>query len=314
MVSFILVLQAVSSGLVVTGERGQGLSILLLIFVNTLLPILLAFSLDGFRTKRAIVLAVLAVTLILFLNASLVDGSRRGVAFFFIFIALPLFVHIGVFRRAGAIALMASAACIVVFYGMLRKGLNDVRSIHDFTSLIHFNNFSALLDSMLVNADFAMVFDALVGVIKRVPEEVGYLYGDTLFKFFYFPIPRSVWPDKPESISVVVAKRIYEVGDSPVSFNPTIIGELYFNLGWIGLCIGGGALGLLLALMAVLVRKLESGCRLSYLVVTGFVSMAMFNVWRGYTFEVIFGLAIFLVIFFGVEFVLRRSTWRQQCS
>lgn len=59
-----------------------------------------------------------------------------------------------------------------------------------------------------------------------------FLYGATYLKSFVFFIPRSVWPSKPESITLITAN---EYGS--VSLVTTIIGEMYMNFYLIGILI-----------------------------------------------------------------------------
>ena len=75
-------------------------------------------------------------------------------------------------------------------------------------------------------------------VIQYVPTDVGYLWGSTYAKFFFWPIPRSMWPEKPEGISRIAVRYFYpEMYEKGVSMSPTIIGEAYFNFGVLGVII-----------------------------------------------------------------------------
>jgi hypothetical protein len=84
-------------------------------------------------------------------------------------------------------------------------------------------------------------------VLDAVPERVPYQYGRTMLTWLLAPVPRVLWPDKPDigvgrSLGVPVFLRRLGTGGVP----PGIIGELYLNFGFAGVFIGMLVIGLVL--------------------------------------------------------------------
>lgn len=59
-----------------------------------------------------------------------------------------------------------------------------------------------------------------------------FLYGTTFLKPFFFYLPRSIWPSKPESITIITANAY-----GGASLVTTIIGEMYMNFYLFGIII-----------------------------------------------------------------------------
>jgi hypothetical protein len=70
-----------------------------------------------------------------------------------------------------------------------------------------------------------------LAVMRRVPEEVDYLYGQTYLYLLSTYIPRAIWPDKPHSGAYYTGYYIFNV---PWGIPVGEIGEVYWNFGAIG--------------------------------------------------------------------------------
>lgn len=90
------------------------------------------------------------------------------------------------------------------------------------------------------------IFDYLVAIISTIPMTYDYSYGSGLLRFLYFPVPRAVWPDKPENLSRIMTQRYdpmtYLSGGSAGS---SMAGEFYLEFGWAGILPGALILGYL---------------------------------------------------------------------
>ncbi|RCH56645.1 hypothetical protein DJ568_01940 [Mucilaginibacter hurinus] len=73
-----------------------------------------------------------------------------------------------------------------------------------------------------------------VKIIRRVPEEVDYLYGTSYLYLIATYVPRALWADKPHSGAYYTGYRIFNVN---WSIPPSEIGEVYFNFGTLGLLL-----------------------------------------------------------------------------
>lgn len=70
----------------------------------------------------------------------------------------------------------------------------------------------------------------LLNITKDYGERYQYLAGLTILKAVTFWVPRSIYPEKPDSFPVITA-RLYEPGEE-TSISSTVIGELYANFGY----------------------------------------------------------------------------------
>lgn len=84
-------------------------------------------------------------------------------------------------------------------------------------------------------------------LVHKVPGQLGFQFGQTLFTWAVFPIPRAFWSGKPVNLGQVLGEEIYKQGIGFVGAGtpPPVPAELYLNF-WIpGLVIGMYALGVL---------------------------------------------------------------------
>jgi len=83
--------------------------------------------------------------------------------------------------------------------------------------------------------------------------------GQTLLEIFWWYIPRSLFPGKPLTYSIVFGQTYLSHVPffNNVSVTPSIIGELYLNFSWPGIMIGSLILGVLLKASYVYFIKKE---------------------------------------------------------
>lgn len=74
-----------------------------------------------------------------------------------------------------------------------------------------------------------IVFD----VLGFVPEHEGYLWGQSYYRLLFTPIPRALWPEKPQNTQRVVASWLHP-GKSQQTTPPGIQGDLFINFGYVG--------------------------------------------------------------------------------
>jgi oligosaccharide repeat unit polymerase len=84
-------------------------------------------------------------------------------------------------------------------------------------------------------------------IVKHTPEAMEYQRGKTLLNWAVFPIPRSVWPDKPNNLGRRVRNEIFfeELGIRGGGITPPFMFELYLNFKIAGIVIGMFLFGLL---------------------------------------------------------------------
>jgi len=80
------------------------------------------------------------------------------------------------------------------------------------------------------------------GCFKLVPESISFLHGKTYKMIYWIPIPRALYPARPQFVVnyLSLAKPEVTSGSAPV----TAVGEAYINFGWFGIPIVFFLLGL----------------------------------------------------------------------
>lgn len=135
------------------------------------------------------------------------------------------------------------------------------------------------------------------------PTEVDYLWGSTYAKFFFWPIPRTWWLEKPENISRVVVRYFYpEIYEKGVSMSPTIIGEAYFNFGALGVIIIMILFGVICQSLYTFLKKNRKN--IGAIALYASVAPYILESFRGYFFGctmlyLFIGLSVFLAFYFA---------------
>lgn len=110
------------------------------------------------------------------------------------------------------------------------------------------------------NAFFEMFEGVNMTLLFRIVEDFGgkfeFMQGASLVKSLTFVLPRSIYPDKPPPLTVILAK-LYEPG-AETSLIPTVLGEMFMNFGAFGILVIG-AITFLLYLYSYRGRHLTSG-------------------------------------------------------
>jgi hypothetical protein len=84
------------------------------------------------------------------------------------------------------------------------------------------------------------LFLPVAGLSTTVPAEIPYLHGDSYLQVFVLPIPRALWPTKPNDDITAVITR-FDPDNSGFAF--PAFGEAYANFGFIGVALCGVFLG-----------------------------------------------------------------------
>lgn len=98
--------------------------------------------------------------------------------------------------------------------------------------------------NILMSADFD-AFENGAQVMRAVSEEGEFLLGSTLVTVLYNPVPRFLWPDKPNpSIVRLMVERGYGKGaGTHHNIAVSLPAELYANFWWLGVVLGSALLG-----------------------------------------------------------------------
>ncbi len=93
-------------------------------------------------------------------------------------------------------------------------------------------------------------FPIVFTIIDKIPSEVDFLYGKTLFNWAVFFIPRSILP--PDYLISYRIKNMWYLDVEGGGLPPTAIGEWYANFGFAGVIVGMFVVGLV---MGVIYRR-----------------------------------------------------------
>jgi len=131
---------------------------------------------------------------------------------------------------------------ILSFAGQIRKGGGE----KSFTDLEIQSAITVTIEHVMQGAYFLDPAKTSA-IISHVSERNSYLLGSSFFNFLLTPIPRVLWPEKPN-----IRLGPY-VGQEILLFNnesgapPGGIGELYMNFSWPGVVLGMALLGAIVA-------------------------------------------------------------------
>ncbi len=179
-------------------------------------------------TKEASVVALAVATILIEVFLS---GNR-------IFVALMLitfFSHLLISRKYLALLIVAlSFPGLSILSGTWAYyRINADVGLAD--SLAHISEIAISDPSMIPTSVIEMTEGAnslaLMAITRDFGDEEDLLLGHTLIKVFLLPIPRSIYPNKPENFNLIAA-AIYEPNIPGFSLNTTIYGELFANLGY----------------------------------------------------------------------------------
>jgi oligosaccharide repeat unit polymerase len=191
------------------------------------------FWLCHFLQNRQRSIAASGAVVILALSAMALpffSSGRSGV----IFVVFQLGAAYLCYRKIKPLHLAFLATVVLVIFG----AMSGLRSTHGASN--------PLLAAASSGNGVSLV--AVSHITQRVPERMEHKYGESYLRWIYSPIPRSVWPGKPElglgreiKMKVTHGPEGLETGGRP----PGFMGEGYINFGGIGLLMGAAFFGLI---------------------------------------------------------------------
>jgi len=142
-------------------------------------------------------------------------------------------------KPAQFVTLTLLALSAFQFMSMIR-GKEDIESAVDKAV-----TFEKLVGSMVLNLNMTD-FTKTAHVVNRVPDELDYKLGETLYLWFVTPMPRSLWPEKPIVQMYCLEVGYYVYGWQLSGVPPGLIGEMYWNFHFVGVVLGCFLFGYLL--------------------------------------------------------------------
>lgn len=121
----------------------------------------------------------------------------------------------------------AKLAVILVIF--LSLGLRWIRGAMEYGNEMFQITSSQAIELYLLAGDigYGISITKLIGILESSDF---FLYGQSYYRIFFTPIPRAIWPDKPENSQQLVAEVIGQ-GPDFQTLPIGIQGDAYFNLG-----------------------------------------------------------------------------------
>ncbi len=179
--------------------------------------------------------------------------SIMGLGFINIF--YPLFTS----SRSSLLLFFLNLFIILVLYNRLNLKLFAIGIVSSFFLIIAITSLRAkaeanytlfsFIEKLAVNRNMLCV-SKTAHIINGVPSKIDYKYGSTMVSWVYAPIPRVIWPQKPNvSVGKEVGSAIFDTKRNSYSGGagvpPGIIAELFINFGTTGVLVLMGIFGIM---------------------------------------------------------------------
>jgi oligosaccharide repeat unit polymerase len=117
------------------------------------------------------------------------------------------------------------------------------------------------------------IYQPYLAMIDVFPKEHDYLWGSSYAYLLVHPVPRSLWPGKPEAPVRTIVRLILGPEAETAGVAYPNVGELYANFGVVGLVGGMWLFGILLRVMYEYLRRHESNdwARIGYAIALPFL-------------------------------------------
>jgi oligosaccharide repeat unit polymerase len=152
-------------------------------------------------------------------------GSRATVVYFLVVGGMVLMLkHRKIFLAQFSVLILVSLVLVGVLGNFRRSTWSGAA---DWSTLLNFN----LLHVVTGDAASEIVerggeLSPALAILERVPRDIPLLYGSSYFSLLAFPIPKALWPDKPQGIHSLTGETFFNlIAGTP----PGMVGEAYWN-------------------------------------------------------------------------------------
>lgn len=284
----------------------QGLHYLSLISDYAILTSLYLFAIQKFSPNvRKKSLAVRLVVLISF-SMLIIQGGRGNIIMYIISLSLINMAS----KNSIKIGLKKLVMIMLLVFSIAVLGLTSrVASQQDISMQAAFARVAGNLVSTL-SAPFA-IYDHFI-LSERYSEKVGHDYGMFYLENFTRPVPRAIWPEKPEVLGKKVRAAFW--GDSEGGIPPGLVGELQISFSYLGVIIGALVYGWLLYLLTQHYFAMLKNSK-AVVFVSVMVPYLSFNLVRGgldvgFTRIVIFCFLIFTLVLLYKALGRKKVIWK----
>jgi oligosaccharide repeat unit polymerase len=192
------------------------------------LTVILRLAINRWSDRRLLTGLLVSGVMVAFLAQG---GGRRIVAVVLGSALLTWFLGQGERIRLRYVVGLAISVCLLLLVANIMLG-------HRSSGFAEMPVQPVTFDKIWVDDNFLR----LAQIIEAVPAEHPYTGFEWLIYVLIRPIPRALWPGKPEHAGFSLSEFYDYKG---VSLTSSVIGEWYFSFGWGGVVIGGFLLGAL---------------------------------------------------------------------
>jgi hypothetical protein len=195
-----------------------------------LLSIFICFLFNNHKTKVILLLLCICCLTDLYTTGNRISTLVACFGCFYVLLAQKQYVKIAIFT-----VFAIPFGVFMLTYRIIRSQLHSEESFIDgFSKGMDVVNQSSLFDSGIVfefisGISESVNFNVLVGIHERFGNSVDFLYGSSYLKTLVWWVPRSIYPDKPITITMEANKVFAPYTD--VSLVTTALGESYANFG-----------------------------------------------------------------------------------
>lgn len=200
------------------------------------------------RQRRAVVIILALLIPYIYFQMALFSGSRITIVRPVLIIVFYYLLSHGPVRwspRMLAFAAMLPVFVVVGGIGRSYLGIHDGGKLALLALEQGWKHPADMYGLITQSMDYVQCYDIFLLLANR---SYALGYGSTYLKFFYQFIPRSIWPSKPENITIVMSE-LFRPGQMAkgVSYNSTMLGEMYYNFSMPGIVLGCFLVGVFLA-------------------------------------------------------------------
>lgn len=193
----------------------------------------------------AVICSALTLTAVGFL------ASRRGLVIDTVISATVIWLYVEMRRRGWRRVRVGRAALVLL--GLIGFFLATTAFRYGASNFADVQAEFGLLQPLVRVAESGNLggIDKPLVALARIPEKANWLYGQSLVEWIVRPIPRGLWPDKPEALGYRFVAEVYgrlnQHGQSVTGYPPGALVEFYWNFGILGAVLGMSALGVIAA-------------------------------------------------------------------
>jgi oligosaccharide repeat unit polymerase len=203
-------------------------------------------------------------------------------------------------RRPGVVVMVTAALCCIGMIGIIGNTRRAFRTGSDVeTDQLSLESTG---ESFTRSLD---IYQPYLAIVDAFPDRRQFLWGSSFAYLLVQPIPRRLWPDKPEAPIKRIDRMILNDVAAKSGVAYPNVGEFYVNFGVLGIAVGMWLFGISMRILYEYLRKHEDNdwARIAYALALPFLVQVIS---RGYFVQIAQEAAFLFVPLVGGMWVLRR--------